>query len=493
MRFPLISKVGALGAVTLGLLWSLWSVQSVVQERQGRQREAEQSVANSLAGHQTLLGPVLTRTCTETWVMLREDEHGRRTASAESTTHVLRLPASQMQVSARAGVAPRHRGMFKVNGYGLTADVQASWGDLSALVLQPRQADAQVRCEAPVLSVAVSDARGIRVAELKVDDQRVDVLAGSDQEGQPRGFHAPLTGVQPAPGVGLQVRLNLELAGTRGWAMAPVAETTLVSLHSDWPHPSFGGRFLPSERVVRNDGFDATWKVSSLASTATQSWRAGLPLCKGLGGNPRANPYPVANGADGADGADDASMAENGCIETFGVAFIDPVNAYSLSDRATKYGLLFIFLTFVGVGLMEVLRRLRVHPIQYLLVGAALALFFLLLVSLSEHLAFGWAYLAASVACTLLLAFYGSFVLQGWGAGAGFGVGIGGLYGVLYALLQMEQNALVLGSLLLFVVLTVVMVTTRSLDWYALLGQGPDADAEPKSAIASGGVRAQQP
>lgn len=468
MRFPLISKVGALGAVTLGLLWSLWSVQSVVQERQGRQREAEQSVANSLAGSQTVLGPVLTRTCTETWVTLKEDEHGNRRAAADTETHVLRLPASQMRVDAQASVAPRHRGMFKVNGYGVKADVQATWSDLSALVLHPRQPDAQVRCEAPVLSVAVSDARGIRVAELRVNGQPVTVLSGSQQARQARGFHAPLTAVQPAQGVGLSVRLNLELAGTRGWAMAPVADTTLVSLHSDWPHPSFGGRFLPSERVVRADGFDATWKVSSLASTAGQSWRAGEPLCTAAGGGlgARGNPYPPA------EGADDASSAENGCIETFGVSFIDPVNAYSLSDRATKYGLLFIFLTFVGVGLMEVLRRLRVHPVQYLLVGSALALFFLLLVSLSEHLAFGWAYLAASMACTLLLTFYGSFVLQGWGAGAGFGAGIGGLYGVLYALLQMEQNALVLGSLLLFAVLSGVMVATRRLDWYELFGQG---------------------
>ena len=224
------------------------------------------------------------------------------------------------------------------------------------------------------------------------------------------------------------------------------------------------------ERVVRADGFDATWKVSSLASTASQSWRGGERLCAPFGGawgpGARFNPYVTA------EGADEAAAAENGCIETFGVSFIDPVNPHSLSDRATKYGLLFIVLTFVGVGLMEVLRRLRVHPIQYLLVGAALSLFFLLLVSLSEHLAFGWAYLAASAACTLLLTFYGSFVLRGWGAGLGFGVAIGGLYGVLYALLQMEQNALVLGSLLLFAVLSAVMVATRQLDWYELLGQG---------------------
>lgn len=470
MRFPLISKMGAVGAVTLGLLWSLWSVQGIVHERQGRQQEAEQSVANSLAGSQTLMGPVLTRTCIETWVTLQEDDKGHRRATSETETHVLRLPATQVQVDAEVGVTPRHRGMFKVNGYGVKAGVQASWSDLGGLILLPRQPGAEVRCEAPVLAVSVSDARGIRVAELRVNDQRVTVQAGSEQAHHARGFHAPLEGIQPAAGTALSVRLNLELAGTRGFSMAPVADTTLVRLRGDWPHPSFGGRFLPSERVVRADGFDATWKVSSLASTASQSWRGGERLCAPFGGawgpGARFNPYAMA------EGADEAAAAENGCIETFGVSFIDPVNVHSLSDRATKYGLLFIVLTFVGVGLMEVLRRLRVHPIQYLLVGAALSLFFLLLVSLSEHLAFGWAYLAASAACTLLLTFYGSFVLRGWGAGLGFGVAIGGLYGVLYALLQMEQNALVLGSLLLFAVLSAVMVATRQLDWYELFGQG---------------------
>ena len=476
MSFPLITKMGAVGAVTLGLLWSLWTVQGVVHERQGRQQEAEQSVANSLAGSQTLLGPVLTRTCTETWVTLKEDDKGHQRATAETETHVLRLPATQVQVDAEVGVSARHRGMFKVNGYGVKADVQASWADLGALTLHPRQPGAEVRCEAPVLAVSVSDARGIRVAQLRVNGQLVTVQSGSEQAHHARGFHAPLDGVPAAAGKGLSVRLNLELAGTRAFSMAPVADTTLVRLHGDWPHPSFGGRFLPSERVVRADGFDATWKVSSLASSAPQSWRSGERLCAPFGGawgaGARFQPY------SGAEGADEASTAENGCIETFGVSFIDPVNAHSLSDRATKYGLLFIVLTFVGVGLMEVLRRLRVHPIQYLLVGAALSLFFLLLVSLSEHLAFGWAYLAASAACTLLLTFYGSFVLRGWWAGAGFGAGIGGLYGVLYALLQMEQNALVMGSLLLFAVLTAVMVATRQLDWYELLGQKP-ADEAP--------------
>ena len=134
------------------------------------------------------------------------------------------------------------------------------------------------------------------------------------------------------------------------------------------------------------------------------------------------------------------------CLESFGVAFIDPVNSYALSERALKYGLLFIGLTFVGVALVEVMRRVRVHPLQYLLVGCALVLFFLLLASLGEHLVFDWAYLAAALACSGLLAYNASHILHGARAGLAFGATIAALYAVLYLLLQREQRALLLGS-----------------------------------------------
>jgi inner membrane protein len=173
---------------------------------------------------------------------------------------------------------------------------------------------------------------------------------------------------------------------------------------------------------------------------------------------------------DSGEPSEAAAQAAH-CIETFGVDFVDVVNPYVLSDRATKYGLLFITLTFVGVILVEVLHRLRVHPIQYLLVGLALTIFFLLLVSLSEHMAFLQAYAVAAVACTSLLTFYASHILGGWGRGLAFGSATSMLYGTLYALLQMEQSSLVLGSIMLFVVLAIVMVLTRRIDWYALIQQ----------------------
>lgn len=227
-----------------------------------------------------------------------------------------------------------------------------------------------------------------------------------------------------------------------------------MTLASDWPHPSFGGRFLPIERQVGDTGFSARWQLNALATTAPQAALAGAPTCR------------LDDVAGDAPAPDD--MRRTPCVETFGVSFMDPVSPYVLSDRATKYGLLFIALTFVGVGAVEVMRRLRVHPIQCLLVGSGVAMFSLLLVSLSEHVAFAVAYLAAAAACTALLTFYGSFVLRGSRAGAAFGAAIAMLYAALYALLQLEQTALLLGSIMLFAVLAAKMVATRHIDWYRL-------------------------
>lgn len=225
--------------------------------------------------------------------------------------------------------------------------------------------------------------------------------------------------------------------------------------------PVLGGQFLPVAREVTAQGFQAKWQISALATTAQQALREGATVC--------ALP-DVGKLAYSA-----SETAKTACVDIFGVHFIDPVNAYVLSDRAIKYGLLFIGLTFVGVALVEVMRRLRVHPVQYLLVGCALTVFFLLLISLSEHLSFDMAYVCASAACTGLLTFYGVHVLQGLRPGLVFGGAIAVLYGALYALLQLEQTALVLGAILLFAVLAAVMIATRRLDWYALAAQLRDA------------------
>lgn len=461
MKYPLLGKSVAVGAVSLLLVAGLGLVTDIVHEREGRLREAERSVEQSLAGRQVLVGPVLHRRCAES----REVEQGEgreRKLVTERREFVLSAVPQGLDIEAQVLAEPRYRGIFKVNAYALKATLAARWDTPVSLQPVARHAGSRLDCEAPVLFVAVGDARGIRASTVQVDGVTRTVMAGTTHPAHPRGLHVELPAAMAERGP-QRVEVSLDLVGTSVLDWAPVADQTELMLRSDWPHPSFEGRFLPAQREVGDAGFQARWRLSALATTAPQELLAGAPVC--------------------ADGGAEAAARRERCIETFGVSLVDPVGPYRLSDRATKYGLLFIVLTFVGVGLVEVLRSLRVHPVQYMLVGSALVVFFLLLVSLTEHLPFAAAYAIAAGACTLLLGFYGRFVLQGTRAGLGFGAAVGVLYGALYLLLQLEQSALLLGSLLLFLVLAAVMVATRRIDWYALMAslrQGAEPLAPPR-------------
>jgi len=455
-RFPILAKLAAIGAVLIGLVLALQAVSDVVAERHGRLREAEASVAASLAGSQTLVGPLLARECVETWDVVQGEGKDRKTITERRAHTLVAVPAT-LELAADAAIEPRHRGIYVVNAYALKSRLVATWNDGLALQAEREHAGSRLDCEPPALFVALGDARGVRQASVSLDGSPVPVLAGTTHAAHPRGFHVALPPEYAGARTPLRAEIALDLAGTGDLAFAPVADRTLVTLASDWPHPSFGGRFLPVEREVGEHGFRARWQLNALATTAPQAVVAGARPCALGDADPEG---PIVAGGASAD--------RRGCIETFGVAFFDPVSPYVLADRATKYGLLFIALTFAGVGGVEVLRRLRVHPVQYGLVGAALAIFFLLLVSLSEHVPFGAAYAIAAAACTLLLGFYGAFVLHGRRAGVLFGIGVAALYGVLYALLQLEQTALLLGSLLLFATLAGLMIATRRIDWYAV-------------------------
>ena len=449
MRFPILGKSLALAGVMLGLLWSLSTVRDLVAERESRLREAQRSIADSLAGSQTLAGPVLQRRCVEQWKVEQGEGKDRRWVEQRNDVTLIAMPHG-LAVDASTRIEPRTRGIFRINGYVVNAIFRADWKDLQALQPVAPKTGVQQTCDEPILWLGVADPRGIRTATVKIAGAEVAVRPGTPASNVPRGFQAtwPLDAKAT-----LNAVVTVELVGTEDLSFIPLGEQSSFKLASDWPHPSFNGRFLPARRNVTDKGFQAEWQLSSLASRSGQDLLAGFGLCAS------GDAAPVVANPD---------RSTSPCIERFGVSFIDPVSTYVLSDRATKYGLLFIVLTFVAVGLVEVMRRLRVHPVQYALVGCALTLFFLLLVSLGEHTDFGVAYAAAATACTLLLGYYGAHVLQGWRAGVAFAGGIGGLYGLLYLLLLSEQSSLVLGSVLLFAVLAVVMQVTRRIDWYAL-------------------------
>jgi inner membrane protein len=450
---PLFVKAVAIGAIAVLLSLALSRIGALVDERQNRFAEAEQSVEQSQAGRQALLGPLLRTHCTESWdVMYGRGATAR--SGVETREFIVTSVPARLDVTATATMEPRWRGLFKVNTYGLHAEMEAAWAPVRPPL---RHANGRLQCEPPVLQVEVSDPRGIRRADVRIGSDLLVVQPGTGDEKRPQGFQARLPDGWLRADVPLPVKLSLDLTGTSEFGLVPVGRENHVTLSGDWPHPSFGGRFLPTRREVRKNGFDATWEVSALATGAATDLSGEAVVSTAV---PLTAAAVVAGSPDEVRGARPP--------EAFGVAFIDPVNPYTLSDRAIKYGLLFIGLTFVAVAMVELLLRRRVHPVQYLLVGCAISLFFLLLLSLSEHFPFAVSYGAAAAACVALLAYYGRHVLGGWREGLAFGAGIAGLYGALYTLLQMEQTALVIGSLLLFAVLAAVMVATRRFDWYGV-------------------------
>jgi inner membrane protein len=275
---------------------------------------------------------------------------------------------------------------------------------------------------------------------------------GVDAAGAPHGIHADL-GVLPAGKAPAthEFRIVLSLLGTERLDIVPAGAETTVSLASAWPHPSFSGRILPDAgTTISGEGFAARWRTSHFATNLAQLHQRCVQLRQ-------------------CDAFNQHSLA---------VSFIQPVDLYQTVERSVKYGFLFIGLTFAAFFLFEVLKRLAIHPVQYALVGIALAIFFLLLISLSEHLGFAPAYAIAAGSCVALIAYYVGHVLKSMRRGAIFALALSALYGLLYVLLRMEDHALLMGALLVFACVTAAMVATRRVDWYALGANSP-ASTEP--------------
>jgi inner membrane protein len=231
----------------------------------------------------------------------------------------------------------------------------------------------------------------------------------------------------------------------------PVGAATSVSLSSKWPHPGFGGRILPEAGTrVSSDGFSAQWRTSHFATNLAQLHERCLQSRQ-------------------CDAFNQHALA---------LSFVQPVDLYQTVERSVKYGFLFIGLTFAAFFLLEVLQRRAIHPVQYALVGFALALFFLLLIALAEHLGFALAYAIAASACVALNGYYIAHALQSARRGAAFGVALAALYGLLYVILRAEDHALLMGSALVFACLALAMIATRRVDWYAI-GAQPPTEGKP--------------
>ena len=446
----LLLRFLTIGGLVLLLLIPLMMIRGTIQEREAYRHQAVERVIEGTAGKQRVTGPIRVVPWTEVRRTEWLDDKGIKRFREEKTTgHLLQMPKT-LGVTGRLAPSERAVGLYKVRGYEWHADLEATF---EPALPGPAAIGAERQYGTPYLVFGISDVRGVAgTPELKVDGAALPLKSGTGYLGaRLDGIHAELPAVAAGRVAGQQVAMKLLLKGTESLSVVPLGDNNDIRIKSNWPHPKFEG-YSPSSEVSES-GFNATWKISSLASNAQKQLR----------------------GEDGQDARADRivdgrvlAAPLNSSVDALHVSLVDPIDVYTQADRASKYGILFVVLTFVGFALFELIKRLPIHPLQYLLVGLALAIFFLLLLSLSEHIAFWQAYLVSATACIGLQFVYLSGVLQSWLRAAGFATMLTLLYGVLYGLLVSEDNALLMGSLLLFGILAVIMWVTRKVDWYAL-------------------------
>jgi inner membrane protein len=443
MTRSLLFKALIVGAIALILMLPITMIQSLVAERQSRAAEALAGIAEGWGKRQSVAGPYLVVPYERRWTVVQKtmvDGKESETRTEQVQTSALRLPASTLDWQVDADIGEKARGIYKARLYSARLAATGTIAIPARATLE--DGASRYKWGTPRLVLGISDPLGIRAApDITVDGRTYAFSPGTNDAVLPAGLNAALNGLDLAQARTLAISLSLELGGSEAFALAPLGADATITMRADWPHPSFQGRYLPARHEIDASGFRATWKVSRFAAVGDAGANCAFP-CSRLN-------------------------------QAIAVSFIEPVSIYQSLERASKYGFLFLGLTFAAFILIELLRRLAIHPVQYTLVGLALAMFFLLLVALSEHIAFGAAYAVATAACVGIITLYLVRVLKSGLLGFAFGAALAGLYGMLYALLKAEDYSLLGGSVLLFALLAAAMVGTRRVDWYALTAKAP--------------------
>jgi inner membrane protein len=413
----LLARATVLGLLTLLLLIPLSMIGSVIADRRTYEAEATKGVGEAWGGPQIFAGPTIVVPY--------------RRADGQAVS-VLTLLPEKLAIDGRIEPEQRRRGLFAVNVYSATLDVVAEFqiAELRAMAAEGRLID----WSAARLEVGLSDVRSIEGTTAEVDGQKIDWTPG--RSGSALSSLRASLGAQALSGrETVSVRFSLTLAGSGKLGLVPLGRRTEATLSAPWPAPSFTGRLPVS--TVSKDGFRARWSVSHLGRSFGQLW-------------------------DGASLRNEPSTST--VLESaFGVSLLTPVDAYRETDRAIKYGIMFIGLTFVACLLFEVATGTRPHVAQYGLIGLALCVFYLLLLSVAEQVGFALAYVASASAVVVQATLYNWALRRRAGPALAFGAIIAGLYAGLYGLLQLEDVALLTGSVLLFAVLSVAMWLTRNI------------------------------
>ncbi len=433
-------KVATLGMLSLALLVPAVFVRALIHEREARQTAVRTQIASTWSGPQILSGPMLTLTYAR--------RAGERQRPQVRRRHVLPLD-TVWEVTLEP--ERRRRGLYEAVLYRARLQAEGSFPPI------PMEIDGY-QLSGAVLGFGLSEGRGIEAgAKLEVGGRSSDLEPGAAPVGQAAVFgqavHSVI-GPELLRGGALPFRLDLDLRGSERLLFQATARETTLQVVSSWSAPGFVGARLPDRHEIGSGGFSATWQAPHFTRALPGAWWEGE--------------VDVAELPQGA----------------MGVELVLEADGYQRTERAVKYALLFIVTTFALFFMFEVLGEQRIHPVQYLLIGAALCVFYLLLLSLTEQLGFGVSYAAAATATTLLIGGYTRAALRSW-LRALYGIAtLTVLYGYLYVVLRAEDYALLLGSVGLFLVLCLVMYLTRGLDWYttssaSLTGEDPAWQTDP--------------
>lgn len=424
-------KVATIFFISMLLLIPTSMIEGLIFERQNTQEQAINEVSSKWANQQTLTGPFISipyyRYIKET---TKKDTVGK-IVKIKEFIHIL---PTDLKVYGKINPEQRNRGIYEIVVYNSKINLSGEFKEMKIGETDIPAKD--ILFDKAVLSLGINDLRGIeKQIDLKWNDKTSSFNPGvTNTDVIQSGINAPVS-VVANDSLSYRFSFDLDLKGSQLLYFTPVGKITDVSIESSWKNPSFDGAFLPDSRLITEHGFKANWNILHLNRNYPQMWTGSK--------------HAISN-------------------SSFGINLILPVDNYQKTFRSIRYAILFIGFTFLVFFFIEVLHKIFIHPIQYILVGIALLVFYTLLLSLSEHINFNLAFIFSALATLLLIAGYVRAILKS----AKLTYLIGGilaiLYTFIYVVIQLQDLALLIGSIGIFVILALVMYFSRKIDWYHL-------------------------
>lgn len=463
MQRVLSSKIMMIALLIILFLIAFSVMRGTVYERQANAQQVIKDIARDNVRPQTLLTPFIVVPVTTTTDCATASNKIKTCSKRQQVV----ITPEQLDWKNEVDVSDQSfkRGIYRAISYDNNVMMTGRF-ILNDKLLKPAP-NQQVDWPNAKMRIYLSDSRGLKNSPvLTVNQQKFTFDFPEDEENNPLTIpytQIGLTDLAKSPRFSFSI--NMEMTGTGSLQFLPLGKELSIAMSANWPHPSFFGESLPIKNMTSKD-FSAHWENTYLANRNSQL----LTDCMGSYAESCSALQQAfyRQASSGTGGYSETSANNAVLVGSFGVNFIQAVDVYVMTDRSIKYAALFLVITFGAFFLFEILKDLRIHPMQYALVGAALAVFYLLLLSFSEHINFIWAYGLSSAACISLLTFYISYVLKSVARSLFFSVILTAMYGTMFIILRSEDTTLVLGAVLVFVLIAVMMFLTRHVDWYEL-------------------------